>query len=210
MTQTTPTIKSQGLHRPHGSGCQGASADVQPASPIVNCQKQLAVETESQIESCHAHPSVGFSRSRPGDVVDGRDDRQRASRAAGSAGRATVRNLARAGRPPAGVAAQAHGHVRSGAAAQIRHRPVGRADARVQRGPGVPGDHGARDLRSAAPHDLRLLRQVRGDRRYPRPCLRRADCARRYLARGCVRGAAIDPGGGRQRRARSAGGALGR
>ena len=48
-----------------------------PASPIVNCQKQLAVETESQIESCHAHPSVGSSRSRPCDVVDGRDDRQR-------------------------------------------------------------------------------------------------------------------------------------
>ncbi len=48
-----------------------------PASPIVNWQKQLAVETESQIESCHAHPSVGSSRSRPCDVVDGRDDRRR-------------------------------------------------------------------------------------------------------------------------------------
>ena len=54
-------------------------------------------------------------------------------------------------------------------------RHVGRADARVQRGSGLLGDHRARDLRRAPAHDLRVLRQVRRDQRSPddRPCVER-------------------------------------
>ena len=59
--------------------------------------------------------------------------------------------------------------VPAGAHAQARHRPVGRADARVQRRPGVHGDHRARDVRRPPPHDLRVLRQVRRRRPARRP-----------------------------------------
>ena len=44
---------------------------------------------------------------------------------------------------------------------------MGRADARVQRGPGVLLDHRARDVRRAPADDLRLLRHVRWPRARP-------------------------------------------
>ena len=94
----------------------------------------------------------------------------------------------------------------SGADAQARHRPVGRADARVQRGPGLHGHRRARDLRGAAAHDLRVLRQVRGDRRTPGRGVRRAasrsaaprKAASSRRARSTKRGPAGDVGRGQQ------------
>ena len=94
--------------------------------------------------------------------------------------------------------------------AQARHRHVGRADARVQRGPGLLRDHRARDVRRAAPHDLRVLRQVR--RRGPPPT---AACVERIALGGTSQGGVFEArrsmkAGGRRRRTRPAGGALGR
>ena len=74
----TLTIESHGLHRHHGSGLSGSFCRRAACLSDRRLPEQLAVETDSQIESGNAHPSVGFSRSRPGDVVDGPDDRQRA------------------------------------------------------------------------------------------------------------------------------------
>ena len=77
------------------------------------------------------------------------------------AGASSVRHAARAGGDAAGVAEEAARHVPAGADAQARHRHVGRADARVQRGPGLLRDHRAGNVRRAAAHHLRLLRQLR-------------------------------------------------
>ena len=108
----------------------------------------------------------------------------------GAAGRASVRHAARAGGDAAGVAEEAARHVPAGADAQARHRHVGRADARVQRGPGLHGDHRARDVRGAPADDLRLLRHVRRGRHGAVRVVRRADRARRHVAGRRVRGAA--------------------
>ncbi len=147
----------------------------------------------------HAHSSLETGTSGIDDVIDGRDgraDRGRSASAAGVVGRTPVRHPARAGRAPAGVAAQAARHLSAGADAQARHRPLGRADARVQRGPRVPGDHVARDLRRTTTNDLRVLRQVRRVRGRTRTGVRRAHRSWRNIARRRVRGASIDDSGG--------------
>ena len=71
----------------------------------------------------------------------------------------------------------------AGADAPVRHRDVGGADARVQRGPGVPGAGVAHHVRGAAAHHLRLPRPGRGEGRGAARAGRR-DAGRR------VRGAA--------------------
>ncbi len=100
---------------------------------------------------------------------------------------ASVRHAARAGGDAAGLAPEAPRHVPARAHAQARDRHVGRADARVQRGPGLPRDHRSEHVLGAAPHDLRLLRPVRGERRAAGGRVRRADRARRLLAGGRLR-----------------------
>ena len=92
-----------------------------------------------------------------------------------------LRHAARAGRAAAGVAQEAARHLPARPDAAARHRPLGGADARVQRGSRVPRARRARDLRRAAPHDLRVLRPAAR-----RPALRRpprASSASRSAAR---------------------------
>ena len=62
-------------------------------------------------------------------------------------------------------------------------RHVGRADARIQRGSGVHRDHRPRDVRGAAPDDLRVLRHLRGIRPPAGGVLRAAHRARRHARR---------------------------
>ena len=92
-----------------------------------------------------------------------------------------------------------------GAHAQARHRHVGRADARVQRGPGLPRDSSGRDAFAARRRTIYVFfdrcaatgRAARGGR------VRRADRARRLVAgRASTRPAArrSPPPAGRRRR----------
>ena len=100
---------------------------------------------------------------------------------------------------------QAARHVPARADAQARHRPLGRADARIHRGPGLLGDHRAGDIRGQPPHHLRVLRQVRR-RRYAavaRSCVERIALGGTsqggvFEARRSTKAAAGDVGRGQQ------------
>ena len=124
-------------------------------------------------------PALAGQPSLP--AVAGAQGPPRVAAGALPGGRSSVRHASRAGGDAAGVAEEAARHVPARADAQARHRPLGRADARVQRGPGLLVDHRAGDVRRAPPHDLRVLRQVRGRRHARRQ--RRASSGSRSAAR---------------------------
>ena len=81
-------------------------------------------------------------------------------------------------------------------------RHVGRADARVQRGPGVQRGDLAGDVRRAPPHDLRVLRHVRRGRRPRRP----PACVQRIALGGTSQGGVFDA----RRSTKAAAGNIGR
>ena len=109
----------------------------------------------------------------------------------------------------AGVVEEAARHFSAGADAEARHRHVGRADARIQRGSGVLVDHLAGNVLRAPPHDLRVLRQVRRGQRAGDAGVRRAHRARRNVAGRRLRRAQLDESRDRRGR-RPPGRALGR